>query len=110
MYITYNSKSVCIINGTVVVLQQETHIGKTVNALKKRKGVIGSSALNLINSWKQLVNSTTTKPKPIVVVQRCDSPTEEDDDDDDDDDTERISHSRLVGENLLSEEITTKQK
>lgn len=82
-----------------------------MNALKKRKGVVGSSAVNLINSWKQLVNniSNVSKPKPKIVVEPCRTAytppedetddTEEDggDEDDDDDDkevTETTSHLR----------------
>ena len=83
-----------------VSLWQETHIGKTVNGLKKRKGVIGSSALNLINSWKQLLVNKPTEPasdakksKPKIVVEQCDSPTEGDDDKEV---TSSTNHSKLV--------------
>ncbi|XP_065898062.1 transcription elongation factor B polypeptide 3-like isoform X2 [Dysidea avara] len=47
---------------------KETHIGKTVNTLKKRKGIIGTTALQLVNSWKQLVTDVN-KPKPKIVVE-----------------------------------------
>ena len=65
-----------------------------MNALKKRKGVVGSSALNLINSWKQLV-SEGNKPKPKIVVEPCHSLTE-DESDEDKEVAETISHSRLA--------------
>ena len=90
-----------------------------MNALRKRKGVVGSSALSLINSWKQLVKEDN-KPKPQIVVERCPSPPddeseddddEDDDDDDDDDDVDdddrevteatRYSNSRLGRQSLL---------
>ena len=67
-----------------------------MNALKKRKGIVGSSALNLINSWKQMVNEVS-KPKPKIVVEPCHSPSpSEDEGDEDEEVTEAISHSRLV--------------
>ena len=66
-----------------------------MNALKKRKGVVGSCALNLINSWKQMVNELNKpKPKPKIVVEPCHSPSE-DESDEDEEVTEAISHSRL---------------
>ena len=79
-----------------------------MNALRKRKGVIGSSALSLINSWKQLVKEDN-KPKPQIVVERCPSPPDDDIDDDDNDDvddddrevTEATSYSRLGIQSLL---------
>lgn len=68
-----------------------------MNALKKRKGIVGSSALNLINSWKQLVTESN-KPKPKVVVEPCHSPSDDESDDDDDNEvTETTSHLRLDG-------------
>ena len=93
-----------------------------MNALKKRKGVVGSSAVNLINSWKQLVNniSNVSKPKPKIVVEPCHTAytppedetddtndTEEDGDDEDDDDddkevTETTSHLRLDGSSITT--------
>ena len=90
----------CILFIILLSVWQETHIGKTVNALKKRKGVVGSSALNLVSSWKQLVNEAS-KPKPKIVVEPCHSPSEDEDEDEEDEDdedeeaTETISHSRL---------------
>lgn len=67
-----------------------------MNALKKRKGIVGSSALSLINSWKQMVNEVS-KPKPKIVVEPCHSPSEDEGDEDEDEEvTEPISHSRLV--------------
>ena len=73
-----------------------------MNALKKRKGVVGSSALNLINSWKQMVNEVS-KPKPKIVVEPCHSSSEDEasedegdeDEDEDEEVAEAISHSRL---------------
>ena len=65
-----------------------------MNALKKRKGIVGNSALNLINSWKQMVNEVS-KPKPKIVVEPCHSPSE-DEGDEDEEVAEAISHSRSV--------------
>ena len=39
-----------------------------MNTLKKRKGIIGTTALQLVNSWKQLVTDVN-KPKPKIVVE-----------------------------------------
>ena len=84
-----------------------------MNALKKRKGIVGSSALNLVSSWKQLVNEAS-KPKPKIVVEPCHSPSSEDENDEDENDededdedvneevTESISHSRLLIVVMLS--------
>jgi len=72
-----------------------------VNGLKKRKGVIGSSALSLINSWKRLVNDVN-KPKPKIVVEQCHGSNKgEDNDDDDKEVTETLNHSRLDKQTLL---------
>lgn len=82
-----------------------------MNALRKRKGVVGSSALSLINSWKQLVKEDN-KPKPQIVVERCPSPPDDDNDDSDDIDgddrevTEATSYSRLEIQSSLHGFVT----